>query len=378
MASGIPSTVRIYRSECKPGKGCTPTEPITNPEERQRIIELLNETIDRIEKWKVWDTWWIHEIHVKTINDILITLKKLEDENKYTKDILNKIYKIFDILLNYIEDKFKEFWLNNVSKEVEGIINDLINGKSEILVSKTEKTLSARIYGKYIEIKVSKIYPNGSVVIQLLIRNLGGFYIDITDPFKELMDEEEYKKYDEEILTPIKNGLAATDEAKRIDDNKPAMSTTQLWQVLLWLSLYPGKVYVIVPIVNVNKNNVTVVWQLRAYDYKSLKSTALGYAVKLNDNAFVIFILAAVFGDGDVVIEQRNNGVKPMIRLKIGLTEFENWKPILNKLRAIGIKWGKSEGSDGVNITISTNYAIKLARLIINNLPPLMKAFLIF
>ncbi|MGC8607636.1 MAG: hypothetical protein ACP5GZ_07655 [Vulcanisaeta sp.] len=375
MAPKVLDTIMIYYSKCKSGKGCIPTEPVTNPEKRQKVIELLNEAINRIKEWNIWSTQWIDETLTIIMENLMEIFKQFKDNDKYSKKIINVINEISRFLLNHLGNEFKEYWFNNVSNEIKELINNLTNNKSEILINETGKSLMVHIYGKRIGLNINKIFPSGSIVVQLIIKGLGGFYIDVPDVFRKLMGEKEYRKFVEEVLIPMRLGWAATDESKR-ENNKPAIATTQLWQALLWLLLYPGRVYVITPIININKSNITMIWQLRAYDHESLKLTALSDAIKLDSVAFLIFMLAVILGDGDVTIEPLNNGVKPMIRLTIGSLEFENWRLILNRLKTMGIQWSKIESGGKIDVVISTNYAIDLAKLIISALPPLMRAFL--
>ncbi|ADY02426.1 hypothetical protein VMUT_2230 [Vulcanisaeta moutnovskia 768-28] len=303
------------------------------------------------------------------------TFKRFEDNDEYSKKIIDVINEISRFLLNYLGDKFKEYWFSSVSNEIKELIDSLTNNKSKILINETGKSLMVHVYGNRIGLNVNKIFPSGSIVVQLMIKGLSGFYIDIPDVFRKLMGKKEYRKFVEKVLIPMRLGWAATDESKR-EDNKPAIATTQLWQVLLWLLLYPGRVYVITPIINVNKSNITMVWQLRAHDHKSLKLTALNNAIRLDNVAFLIFILAVILGDGDVTIEPLNNSVKPMIRLAISSIRFENWRLILDRLKTMSIEWSKIESSGKIDVVISTNYAIDLAKLIIGALPLLMRAFL--
>ncbi|GAB6946896.1 hypothetical protein JCM16161A_10260 [Vulcanisaeta sp. JCM 16161] len=375
MALKVSDTIMIYYGKCKSGKKCIPIKPVTDLEKRQEVIELLNEAINRIEERNIWSTQWIDEMYAKITERVMEIFKRFKDNNEYTKEIIDVTNEISRFLLNHLGDKFKEYWLNNVSNEIKELIDNLTNNKLKILINETEKSLMVHVYWERIGLNVNKIFPSGSIVVQLIIKGLSGFYIDVPDVFRKLMGKKEYRKFIKKVIISMRLGWAATDESKR-ENNKPAIATTQLWQVLLWLLLYPGRVYVITPIINVNKSNITIVWQLRAYDHKSLKLTALNDAIKLDNVAFLIFMLAVILGDGDVTIESLNNSVKPMIRLTIGSIKFENWRLILNKLKTMGIEWSKIESGGKINIVISTNYAIDLAKLIISALPPLMSALL--
>ncbi|MGC9180322.1 MAG: hypothetical protein ACP5GZ_09000 [Vulcanisaeta sp.] len=55
------------------------------------------------------------------------------------------------------------------------------------------------------------------------------------------------------------------------------MITAYLWQTILWMLLYPGKIYISINAIDINKNDVKIKWYLVANDYVSRKTRLLIY-----------------------------------------------------------------------------------------------------
>jgi hypothetical protein len=66
MAPKIPDNIGIYYGDCRPDRKCVAREPVTDKATRDEVIELLKETIDRIDKWVSME-----------IGGLMITLVKL-------------------------------------------------------------------------------------------------------------------------------------------------------------------------------------------------------------------------------------------------------------------------------------------------------------
>ncbi len=106
-----------------------------------------------------------------------------------------------------------------------------------------------------------------------------------------------------DVLVALRLGFAATDED--VNNGKPSMNTSQPWQALLWALLYPGKISMHINAISVNVNDVSILWYLGANDYPSFKDRVFEIVKNLNDRALLIFMLAAVLGDGYAGIKKQ-------------------------------------------------------------------------
>lgn len=355
------------------GKRLVCKELVTDSEIKKDVMKFLSETLNRIEKWKVHNTWWIDELYIKNIEEFRKKLKNIED--KYPEKIINNVKTIVESLLNYIYINLRSYWENKISLEIEKIIERIRNGKVEVVVNKTEKTLMIHIYEDNVELKINKIYNSNSVIIQLVLNGMKGFSINIPNVFNELLNKEEYEKFIKEVLIPMEGGFAMTDEG--INKNKPSMKTSRLWQVLLWSLIYPGEIYIIIDTINVNKSGESIIYHLRANSHTSFKQKVPEMIRSFDDTAFLNFLLTVILGDGDIVIRRRKEGYTSFeIRITAGGEKINALRSILERFDSMKIRYSLGRQKGGIKIIIESNYAIELSRKIINVLPPIMKALL--
>ncbi|GAB6946318.1 hypothetical protein JCM16161A_04480 [Vulcanisaeta sp. JCM 16161] len=218
--------------------------------------------------------------------------------------------------------------------------------------------------------KANKIGEKNKIIVQLVLKGLRGFREVIPDVFREFINEEEYKVLREDVLEPLRLGFSITDEG--IHNGKPSMSTSRIWQLVLWCLLYPGEHYLRIDAININKGNVTIMWHLIALEYSSNKNVIFDMVKKLSKTQFLRFILTVLLGDGDVTFERRNVYVRPIVRLSVGINEFKEWSDVLNRLKNLEINWKQTNAKGEIQIQIRGKNAIKLARIIINAIPSLM------
>lgn len=228
-----------------------------------QYVDLLAEAIDRMFKWRIWETWWIDKYKMEWQAKKRNVNERLRG-GIYSDDVVNGILNVFKEFISYI-DRFKEYWVKN-GIEIKEIIDDLVGGKAEVVIWENISGLS--IYGKNILLNVSKTDESG-VVSHLVLKGFEGMTIEIPNIFMGVMSKDEYEKFIRELLIPLRVGFAETDEG--VDKDRPVMSTSKPWQALLWLLLYPGKIRMHVHSINVNKHGVTITWQLRSIDHESLK-----------------------------------------------------------------------------------------------------------
>ncbi len=152
------------------------------------------------------------------------------------------------------------------------------------------------------------------------------------------------------------------------------MSTTHIWQVILWSLLYPGEIHVYIRGININEDDVSISWFLRANDYTSIKGKILNDTDKLHNKAVLAFIFTAILGDGAVFISSSNKYNEAKIQITMSVHELERWKLILDKL---GFKWSLQPQLDGIiHVRFHGSKAIDLARAIINIIPPILRDIL--
>ncbi len=121
-------------------------------------------------------------------------------------DILNE-------MLKYLY-QYDDYWIKNrVSNELRRIIEDLLNGRAEVIVRRTESSLIIAVRGSHVTLEIIR---NRDVIIQIL-NDFPGTTMRIPDVFKEFVKNR--NKYEElaKMLLAAKLGLANTDEGENKD-----------------------------------------------------------------------------------------------------------------------------------------------------------------
>ncbi|WP_446751825.1 hypothetical protein [Vulcanisaeta sp. JCM 16161] len=349
-------------------------ESVTDRATRDEVIELLEETIDKIEKWGLYEDQWISN-YVNEAKEVIDGLGSYEELNEYHKLIINSIKEILKSLLNRVDNDLRNYWVSKLGNEVAELIQDIISGKAQVIINRTSKTLAVHVYRNHITLDINKIRNNSGITTQLRIKGLRGINIEIPNIFEEILDKEEYEKLEKETLTPLKLGFAITDETTR--NGKPVMITAHLWQAILWMLLYPGKIYISINAIDINKNDVKIKWYLVANDYVSLKDKAIDILRGFNYENLLRFMSTVILGDGNVTLLKHSNSkarLKPVIKISIGQVKFNEWEPILSMLKNHDIDYEIFNSAKGeVPIFIRGNNAINLARKIFDTIPPVIR-----
>ncbi|BDR93056.1 hypothetical protein [Vulcanisaeta souniana] len=326
-----------------------------------KAVDFLVEAINRIQHWRVWETWWIEE----TMDEWLEARDRLEVQlrGKYSEDIVNAITGLVDKFINYNE-RFLNYW-RDVGNETRRLIDNLMNGRAEVII-RGEGASGISVHSEHITLETDR--TSTSIPVHLVLKGLEGVDVEVPD-FMMMMNKEEYTKF-VKTLRSLRIGFAETDES--VEKGRPVMGTNQTWQVIFWSLLYPGEIRVHINTVNVNVNNMTVTWYLRSSNHKSLKGKIKDADVdKFSDEEVLALTLTAVLGDGSAYVSKNT--------IKIGITmsgeKFEAWEPLLQKLKKIGFDWGKPAlNNDGtVNVWFRGSRAIDLARTTIGILPPILR-----
>ena len=325
-----------------------------------KAVELLDEAIRRMLHWRVWDEWWIEE----AMDEWLEKRDRLEIQlrGKYSEEVINDLLGLIDKFINYNE-RLWNYW-HEASNDVRKLINDLLNSKAEVIIWSNEKGVS--VHYEYITLNVHK--TNTGIIVQLVLKELKGITVEAPDVFRKTMSREEYAKFINKVLKALRGGLEETDGF--IKDGKAGITTTQVWQAIVWALLYPGKTYIRIISINVNEGDVTINWHLRS-SHDPLKGKILNDAEKLSEEELLAFTLTAVLGDGSADI--RKNVInhpydEAVIKIAISSKKFDTWKSILSKLWDAGFKWNPNTNE----IRFYGSYAIDLTRAMISVLPPIL------
>ena len=325
-------------------------------------VDLLVEAVNRMLRWRVWDSWWID----KHREEWLSARERLEVQlrDKYSEDIVNDLLRLVDKFINYNE-KFLNYW-REVGSEVKELIEDLMNGRAEVIV----RPSGVSVYYKYITLETNK--PNaGGVIVQLSLKGFRGMTFRIPDMFRRTMSKEEYRRFIRKVLKALRSGFAETDEG--VEKGRPVMKTTQIWQAIVWSLLYPGEIHIHVNAININEDNVAVIWRLRSNNHKSLKGAILNNANKLSKEELLAFMCTATLGDGDASIKNVNGYSEAVIR--IVMSNENAWRPLLMRLKGMGFNCGKPEpaGGGAVYVPFHGSSAIDLVKAMISILPSILR-----
>ncbi|GAB6944668.1 hypothetical protein JCM14467A_14500 [Vulcanisaeta sp. JCM 14467] len=85
------------------------------------------------------------------------------------KAITNEVAKVIDSILNEMLKylyQYDDYWIRNrVSSDLRRVIEDLINGRAEIIIRKTENSLIIVVRGNYVTLEIIR---NRDVIVQIL------------------------------------------------------------------------------------------------------------------------------------------------------------------------------------------------------------------
>ena len=341
----------------------------TNEDAKSKAVELLNEAVRRIWRWRVWDSWWVEE----TMDEWLIARDRLEIQlrGKYSEGVVNAVTGLVNKFINYNEE-FLNYW-REVSNEVEKLVDDLLSGRAEVIIWEGEKGVS--VHGSYVTLNVHKTNTDG-VVVHLVLNGLGGMIVEVPDVFRKTMSRKEYERFIRKVLMALKGGLEEADGT--IEKGKAAIGTTQTWQVIVWSLLYPGEVHMYINSINVNDGDVTIKWRLRS-SHKPLKGKILSNVDKLGKVGILAFTFTAVLGDGWVDVERLIiNGRaydEAVIEIAMSGEKYKAWKQLFERLKNMGFRSGKPNliNDNEVEVKFYGSNAINLSRAMMAVLPPILR-----
>ena len=335
---------------------------------KSRAVDLLTEAIERMRRWRVWETWWIKEIMDEWLN--ARNRLELQLREKYSDDAVNDLLGMVDKFINY-NAQFLNYW-REVGSEVKRLIDDLMSGKAEVVI-RGEDVSGISIHGEYVTLDVDRMKT--SVPVKLVLKGFRSMTIRVPDVFKKTMNREEYGRFVNDMLRALEGGLEETDGF--VNEDKAGMGTSQTWQVIVWTLLYPGRARVRINTVNVNEGSITIEWHLKS-SHEPLKGKILNDVEKLSEKGLLAFMFTAILGDGDAdIVKVIKNGRvydKAVIEIAMSDERYKAWEPLLERLKGMGFRSAKPRTKEGnaVDVPFYGSNAIDLAKAMINVLPPIL------
>ncbi|WP_243677977.1 hypothetical protein [Vulcanisaeta distributa] len=269
---------------------------------RKEALKLINEFLNKVEKYRdilLSDSRTPFDRYIIALDEFINNLEfKLGENgnqsivekgsnhysNEANKDLTKVIIETKKSMVRIAESmlgllkRVRKRWLRVGKHELEQLINELIRGgEARILVSgepnKENKSFAVHLYTRHIAITISR-KANGSRTIALTLTKLKGIHITIP------------KLFDDIILNAMEYGLLLTDGT--IDRaGYPRMNTHNLWQAIIWILSYPGKVHIYVSGISINDDNVSVAWVLTTMNHGvKNKKEVVERAIKFSDDDF--------------------------------------------------------------------------------------------
>ena len=296
----------------------------------KETMRLINEFLSRIEKHKnilFSNSATPFDYIIDAFNEWLLTIKsRIENNgNGNITELRKVIYRIGKEISTYV-GQVRNKWLRIYRLELEKLVEELKEGKTTIIIAgepfNEDKSFEVFLYTDYLTIEIERVAKSGSIVINIPLIGPGGLHIIVP------------KLFNDHMLKAMQYGLFMTDGS--VDhEGYPVMNTNHLWQAITWLLTWPGNSHIYVYGISVNRNNVKVIWQLKAIDYKG----KIGHKIEIskeildfNDEEFMIFLLFAVLGDGSIKVKNER------IMLGIGHLKHELWGEIIDRLKSYGFR----------------------------------------
>ncbi|WP_243671412.1 hypothetical protein [Vulcanisaeta sp. JCM 16161] len=257
--------------------------------------------------------------------------------------------------------KARKKWLETYRPELEELINKLGSGGARIIISgeplNKDKSFTAHLYTEDLAIEISRVAKTGGITMQISFTGLKGVHVVVP------------KLFSDGKLRAMWCGLLLTDGAIN-KDGYPAMGTSQLWQAFAWLLAWPGKNHMWINGLGLNDGDVSVRWQLRATDHRSVfkeKAEVAEEAGELGEEKFPTFVLYIILGDGGVNIKKKRVG------LYMGKSKLELWGNLIERLKGLGFRKRDDYGYI-ITYAVKSSKAVELARKMLSD--PMIKALI--
>ncbi|WP_237699645.1 hypothetical protein [Vulcanisaeta moutnovskia] len=248
----------------KRGRRLVCKELVTDEEVIKEVEGLINELRRRFERHK-------DKLESAAFIDGLIGLLEQwlgEHENdrgrkvKEAKRIAKKMIKLLK--------KLRRKWIETYWRQLLELMDLLERNAIDVIVTgenNGEKSLMVHLYNKDVTVDVAKVAKSGNITINLTLSELEGDDVKVDNTF-----------IDGELLRAIQYGWEITDGS--IKRKRPAMGTSQPWQVVLWSLCYPGEVRMYIHGIGLNEDGVSIRWVLTAKDHRAKSKEDVAEGVK--------------------------------------------------------------------------------------------------
>ncbi|WP_245522487.1 hypothetical protein [Vulcanisaeta distributa] len=328
-------------------------ESVNDPKTIEEVMKLINEFLRRVEKHKGVLLSESVTPFDKTINELDTWLTSMEEKAKENNDptIAELRKAMIEAAKKMIElvRQAREKWLRTYRRELEELIEKLRRGEATIIMRgepfNENESFIIYIYTEHLTIRMHKMAKEKGITMAIALKKLKGIHVITPNTLKN------------NISKAIRYGLLLTDGS--VIQNRPEMSTVYLWQSIIWALAWSNKVYIHIDNVNIN-NDIKVKLCLVSINNKVKdKIKIVRKILNMNEKDFLIFLLAAVFGDGNIDIEKRR------VRLTIGDSKYETWGNITKRLRECG--FDEDDKKDVKVFEIRSFKAVALAQRWLNN-----------
>ncbi|WP_054841857.1 hypothetical protein [Vulcanisaeta distributa] len=319
----------------------------TDETTRKEALKLINVFLNRVEKHKdilLSDEKSPFDVYINDLSKFIeyLRIEMSEGGNEKVSEARNAMLRIAEIMLK-LSRKARKRWLKLYKVELEELIVKLTKGEMTIPVTgdinNKNRSFIVHMYTNHIAINACRIARNGNITVKFTFTGLKGEHI------------ESPKLFNDSILKAMQYGLLLTDGS--IYQGYPGMATHQMWQSIVWHLVFPGKNYIAIDGISIN-DNISTVWQLTSLNYKFEGKSAVnikrgfvgGEVVGFDDWLFLWFLLFAVFGDGNVDVQDEYDVRE--IRLFMGGGKYVLWRPIIERLSGLGFRGGGEYGWEWV------------------------------
>ena len=340
-------------AKCKRRRGCRAIGEVTDNDIKQFIFNALVEVHRRINNY---DIGGVAEDAVNKFRNFVKGLDNLIGTDDNTQDIISSNVEKLIHLINEVKEKWLKTHINDANKTIE----DALTGKRKIyVVSGKYGSLFLKIRGELVSVEIEIKKNRKSITSQVYLRGLTLEMLEVPD----ILNLSEYE------LRNLKLGLRAGDGT--MYRGKPAMKTRQIWQLVFWILLYPGRDKVAIRSLGFTKKGISITWFIYSDTHRETIRSKYEAFKELQKNPTPLSLLTLILSDGSIDLEKKN------IKISAGLSNYEELDKALTGLMAqLGTNRRMSVKDNGAGIMLWNSNAVILARYIVNNLPDKLKHIL--
>ncbi|ADN50171.1 hypothetical protein [Vulcanisaeta distributa] len=347
------TSIDVVWARCRKRRGCQVIDEITDNDIKQSIFNALIEVHRRINDYDINE---VAENAVNKLRNFVKSLNNLIVANDNTQNIISfNIEKLIHLI-----NEVKEKWINIYINDANNTIKDAFMGKRKIyVVNGKYGSLFLKIHGRLVSIEIEIKKNRKSITSQVYLRNLATETLEVPD----LLNLSEYE------LHNLKLGLRAGDGT--IYRGRPAMKTRQIWQLVFWILLYPGRDKVAIRSLGFTRKGISITWFIYSDSHRETIRSKYEAFKELKKNPTPLSLLTLILSDGSVDLRKKN------IKISAGLSNYEKLdKALIGLMTQLGINRRISIKDNGAELMLWNSNAVTLTRYIINNLPDKLRRIL--